>query len=94
MIDFDVQLTHPAIRDIREISEDAHSRIIDGIIGLRQDPFPFPPLKKKLKGFAFPLYRLRVADCRILYRIDKTTVTILRVVDRKDLEKAIKHLNR
>lgn len=54
MIDFDVQLTHPAIRDIREISEDAHSRIIDGIIGLRQDPFPFPPLKKKLKGFAFP----------------------------------------
>jgi len=35
-----------------------------------------------------------VADYRILYRIDKTTVTILRVVDRKDLEKAIKHLNR
>jgi mRNA-degrading endonuclease RelE of RelBE toxin-antitoxin system len=51
-------------------------------------------LKKKRRGFGFPLYRLRVADYRILYRIDETTVTIMRVVDRKDLERAIKRLKR
>jgi mRNA-degrading endonuclease RelE of RelBE toxin-antitoxin system len=63
-------------------------------MSLRQDRFPSPPLKKRLKGFGFPLYRLRIADCRLLYRIDEKTVTIMRVIDRKDLEKAIKHLKR
>jgi len=63
-------------------------------MSLRQDPFPSPPLKKRLKGFGYPLYRLRIADYRLLYRIDEKAVTIMRVVDRKDLEKAIKRLKR
>ena len=92
--DFAVQLAQPAIRDIGSLPDSVHSKIIDGIIGLRRDPFPFPPLKKKLKGFGIPLYRLRIADYRLLYRIDEKTVTIMRVVDRKDLEKAVKRLKR
>jgi mRNA interferase RelE/StbE len=92
--DFAVQLTQPAVRDIGSLPETVHSRVIEGILSLRQDPFPSPPLKKKLKGFGFPLFRLRIADYRLLYRIDEKTVTIMRVVDRKDLEKAIKRLKR
>lgn len=94
MADFAVQLTQPAVRDIRSLPGNIHSRIIEGIMSLRQDPFPSPPLKKKLKGFGFPLYRLRIVDYQLLYRIDEKTVTIMRVVDRKDLEKAIKRLKR
>ncbi len=94
MPDFAVQLTQPAIRDIESLPEAAHARIIEGILGLRKDPLPSPPVKKKLKGFGFPLYRLRIADYRLLYRIEAKTVTIMRIVDRKNLEKAIKHLKR
>jgi len=72
--------------------ETIRARIIEGIKSLGQDPFPSPPSKKKLKGFGFPCYRLRIADHRVLYRIDKITVTVMRIIDRKDLEKAIKRL--
>jgi mRNA interferase RelE/StbE len=92
--DFAVQLTQPAVRDVGSLPGTAHSRIIEGIMSLRRDPFPSPPLKKKLKGFGFPLFRLQIADYRLLYRIDEKTVTIMRVVDRKDLEKAMKRLKR
>ncbi len=92
MTDFAVQLTQPAIRDIQNLTDIFHSRIVESLEILRQDPFPSPPLKKKLKGFGFPLYRLRIADFRLLYRIDGKTITIMRVVDRKDLEKTIKRL--
>ena len=91
---FEIQLTQPAIRDLRPYSEAVHSRLVEGMLNLRKDPFPSPPLKKKLKGFGFPVYRLRIAEHRILYRIDEKTVTILRIVERKDLERAIRRLKR
>ena len=94
MADFAVPLTQPAVRDMGSLPGTAHSRVVEGIMSLRQDPFPSPPLKRKLKGFEFPLYRLRIADYRLLYRIDEKTVTVMRVVDRKDIEKAIKRLKR
>lgn len=51
-----------------------------------------PPRVKRLKGFRAPLYRLRSGDFRILYRIDGTTVTVLRLIDRKDLERTLRRL--
>ncbi len=47
---------------------------------------------KKLKGFTFAFYRLRAGNYRVLYRIDARLVTIMRVVNRKDLEKIAKRL--
>jgi len=73
-----VQLAQPAVRDIGSLPEDARAEILDGMVCLRQDPLPAPPLKRKLKGFGYPLHRLRIADYRILYRIDEKTVTIMR----------------
>jgi mRNA-degrading endonuclease RelE of RelBE toxin-antitoxin system len=87
--DFAVQLTRPAIRDIQKLPGVVHSKIIESLLSLQQNPFPQPPLKKRLKGFGFPVYRLRVADFRLLYRIDEKTITIMRVLDRKELEAAL-----
>jgi len=47
---------------------------------------------KKLKGFKPQLYRLRSGDYRILYRVMGETITLMRVIDRKDLEKIIKRI--
>jgi mRNA-degrading endonuclease RelE of RelBE toxin-antitoxin system len=51
-----------------------------------------PPRIKRLKGFAFPLYRLRSGDYRVLYRIDEAAVTVMRVINRKDLERTLRQL--
>ncbi len=76
------------------MAEADRSGVIDGLSKIEEDPLPDPPLKKKLKGFGFPLYRLRVGDYRILYRVDETTVTVMCVVARKELDRAVKRLRR
>lgn len=45
---------------------------------------------KKLRGYNPPLYRLRVGDKRILYRISGGEVILLKIVDRKKLKKELK----
>lgn len=47
---------------------------------------------KKLKGFTPPLYRLRVGDFRVLYRIMEKDVILLTAVDRKEMDKELKKL--
>lgn len=91
---FAIQLTQLAIRDLGLLPGTVHAKIIESLMSLREDPFPSPPLTKKLKGFGFPLYRLRLGDYRLLYRIDAHSITVMRVIHRKDLEKTIKRLKR
>jgi mRNA-degrading endonuclease RelE of RelBE toxin-antitoxin system len=86
-----VYLTRPAVNDLEEISEPVRSRILNDISSLERDPFPAGQ-SKKLKGFKFPLFRLRAGNHRVLYRIDQDVVTVMRVIDRKDLEKTIRRL--
>ncbi|MCK4430887.1 MAG: type II toxin-antitoxin system RelE/ParE family toxin [Candidatus Aminicenantes bacterium] len=47
---------------------------------------------KKLKGFKPPFYRVRSGDYRILYRLQEKTIIIMRVIDRKGLDRVIKGL--
>ncbi|MEE9258582.1 MAG: hypothetical protein V3U37_03475 [Nitrospinaceae bacterium] len=47
---------------------------------------------KKLKGFSPPLYRLRTGDKRVLYRISGKEVILLKVIDRRELERELKKL--
>lgn len=73
---------YPATQQI-EILKKIHSVLSD-------NPLPRPPLIKKLKGIKIPLYRLRIKNLRVIYRIVKTEVVILRIIDRKELELALK----
>ena len=91
---FDVQLTKPALADLDKASHSHHTDLIKGLENLARDPFPSGKGKKRLKGFKSPLYRLRVGDSRVLYRIDSNVVTIMRIIDRKGLQKTIKRIKR
>ena len=64
-------------------------QISQGIASLASDPLPLRPGTKKLKGYRPPLYRLRAGDFRVLYRVSGKTVTIIRVIARRDLERAL-----
>lgn len=61
---------------------------------LEGDPIGAPPRVKRLRGFGSPLYRLRSGDYRVLYRVEADLVTVMRIIDRKDLERELRRLRR
>jgi len=89
---FTVQLTRAAAKDLDDVPPAARAQVIEDLRTLEENPTARPPRIKRLKGFPFPLYRLRSGDFRVLYRIDATTITAMRVINRKDLEKTLRRL--
>jgi len=68
------------------------SQISEDLVALKTSPYGRPPRIKRLRGFAFPLYRLRCGTYRVLYRVDAATVTVMRAIDRKDLDRTLRQL--
>jgi mRNA interferase RelE/StbE len=90
---FQVVLTEHAIADLEEISKEIRAQVQRDLKTLQTSPLPSGAQIKRLKGFRPPIYRLRSGDFRVLYRIREDKVTVLRVIDRKLLERVIKRLN-
>ncbi|MBM3311930.1 MAG: type II toxin-antitoxin system RelE/ParE family toxin [Candidatus Aminicenantes bacterium] len=90
---FSVRLTDSAAADLDKISPEARRRLVDEIRKTGLHPFPPDPSAKKLKGFRPSLYRRRAGDFRILYRVEAETVFILRVINRRDLERILRRLH-
>ena len=92
MRNFHLQLTKSAVNDLDSISDDQREKILKDIKSLSGNPLSFGIPFKKLRGFKPPLYRLRSGDHRVLYQLQGDIVTIMRVIDLKDLEKIIKRI--
>lgn len=90
---FQVVLTEHAIADLEEVSKEIRGQIQRDLKTLGTSPLPSGTQIKRLKGFRPPIYRLRSGDFRVLFRIREDKVTVLRVIDRKLLERVIKRLN-
>ncbi len=89
MPDFAVVLTDRAIADLDALPLKARLQIAQDVASLARDPLAPRSGVKKLKGYRPPLYRLRAGDHRVLYRLAQKTVTILRVIDRRDLDRVL-----
>lgn len=87
-----VQLTRAAATDLDRLSVADRDHVTDDLRSLADDPIGGPPRIKRLKGFRFPLYRLRSGDYRVLYRIDEAIVTVMRVINRRDLDRTLRQL--
>jgi mRNA interferase RelE/StbE len=90
---FQVVLTEHAIADLEEVSQELREQIQRDLKTLQTSPLPSGTQSKRLKGFRPPIYRLRSGDFRVLYHIRGNRVTVLRVIDRKLLERVIRRLN-
>ena len=90
---FQVLLTEHAVADLEGVSKEIRQQIQRDLKTLQTSPLPSGIQIKRLKGFRPPIYRLRSGDFRVLYRIREDKVTVLRVIDRKLLERVIKRLN-
>jgi mRNA-degrading endonuclease RelE of RelBE toxin-antitoxin system len=73
------------------LAED-RSQISEDLVALKTSPYGRPPGIKRFRGFGFPLYRLRSGTYRVLYCVDAATVTVMRVIDRKDLDRTLRQL--
>jgi len=89
---FQVNLTEHATNDLKDISKEFRDKIHQDLKTLESAPFPSGNYIKRLRGFKPPVYRLRSGDFRVLYHIHGNTVTILRAIDRKLLERVLKRL--
>lgn len=89
MPEFEVVLTDRAIADLEALPLKLRLQVSQEIASLVPDPFPSHPGVRKLKGYRPPLYRLRAGDYRVLYRVSQQRVTVLRVIDRRDLERSL-----
>ena len=92
MTDFKLVLTDHAIADLKALPSGVRDQIHYDLESLEKDPFPAGTRIKRLKNFRPPVYRLRSGDFRVLYWIEDQTVIILRIIDRKLLDRVIKRL--
>jgi mRNA-degrading endonuclease RelE of RelBE toxin-antitoxin system len=86
-----VELSPRALRDLKTLEKAAAGEILDDLEILQTRPWPGLPKVKKLEGYK-NLYRLRTRDFRSLFEPTEKGVVVLRVLDRKELEKILRNL--
>ena len=91
-----IRLSAHADRDLEHLRKQdptLHGQLLQALLHLKTDPFPPPPKGKKLRGLNGVFWRLRVGAYRIVYRpIASQTLCILRVIPRRELERALRTL--
>lgn len=92
MSEFQIVLTEHAVADLDAVPKEYRTQIHEDIKTLQSAPFSSGTRIKRLRGFRPPVYRLRSGNLRALYRIQRDTIIVLRVIDRKVLERVIKRL--
>ncbi len=90
---FVVKTSKAFIKELDNLPAEVALEIVERLKILEVAPLPFgKSLIKKLRGFTPPLYRLRVGEYRVLYRIIKNEVIILKIIARKQLDRELKRL--
>lgn len=79
-----VEFAPSAARHLKKLSDPPLSVIIEKIEALKHDPRP--PGVEKIKGHS-SLYRVRVGEFRVVYKIDdsRASVEVTRIGDRKEV---------
>jgi len=87
-----IQLTRTAVKDLDRLDPALRDQLVCDLRDLQTDPTGRPPRIKRLRGYGAPLYRLRSGDYRVVYRLEEDLITVLRIINRRDLERALRQL--
>lgn len=79
-MEYDLRFGSRALKDLRRLDKRLSKRIVDRIERLTYD---LSGDVKKLTDFS-PSCRLRVGDYRVLFDVDRHTIVIQRVLDRRE----------
>lgn len=95
---FEILYTSAAQRDLKKLDEGTQRRILQDSLALQETPFPRGTRRKKIQGFSFPCYRLRIDTSsdsfRLFYGIDRNCIYILRVVPKREADRIIRSLRK
>lgn len=95
---FQVEFTTRAIRDLKKLPIKIQEHILKQSLILESEPFQFKNKIKRIKGFKFPCFRLRIDHVndsfRLFYGIEKNIIYVLRIISRKDADKIIKRIRK
>ena len=78
----EIQITKTAVKDIKKLDTSTRERILAGI-----NKLPLGDVKR-LQGYR-NYYRLRIGDFRIIFSLNKDTITIMTVLPRGEVYKNI-----
>jgi len=85
---FSLYFSKTALRDLKKLPLNIQKRIVKGCERLKTHPFPDSSHIKKLKGYK-NLYRLRIGDFRVVFKIGENKIFILTILSRQDFEKEL-----
>jgi mRNA-degrading endonuclease RelE of RelBE toxin-antitoxin system len=88
----DVILAPAAARDLDVLPSGRRAQVVDDLEAFAARPIASPPRLKQLRGFRPPLFRLRSGDYRLLFRTVGKQLHVYRIIDRKELERALSRL--
>ncbi len=85
---YEIQLTRAAERGLASLPKADTSRVDAAILGLAADRHP--PGSKKLQG-EVDLYRIRVGDYRVIYKVEaeRLVVLVVNIGNRRDVYRSI-----
>jgi len=91
---FIIQFEKSAARDLEGLPESDRRNVLKEIERyLTVDPFTILKTRiKKLHHLRLPLYRLRVGDYRVYYRIYHQAAVVMAVLNRRDSDRWLKSL--
>ena len=78
---YELFLENNVIKFLSKLNKDLSKRIFDKIETLRINPTP--PDSKRLVNVKDKVFRIRVGDYRVLYRIEGNTVVIVFLIDKR-----------
>jgi mRNA interferase RelE/StbE len=90
---FQIVLSLPAIKNLDGFSDGVCGKIVRALESLGDNPFPRGKAIKKIKGTNSDYYRLRVDKYRVFYMIEGNRAVVLRILNKKDVERVIRNLN-
>ena len=83
---FKVVFTEKAQKDLSDLPENEIDQFLSSCLRLESNPYPDGKHIKKLKGYK-DIYRLRIGDYRVVFEWKRNTVTVVRLLTRKDFGK-------
>ncbi|HET9619619.1 MAG TPA: type II toxin-antitoxin system RelE/ParE family toxin [Pseudolabrys sp.] len=85
---FEIILAPEAVEDFRGLKANVRAAVRDALgRHLRHEPRKLSRARiKRLRGLSRPQYRLRVDDVRIFYDVTETTVEILAILSKSEVE--------
>ena len=94
---FEIILAPEAVEDFRGLKANVRAAVRDALgVHLRHEPRKLSRARiKRLRGLSRPQFRLRVDDVRIFYDVTETTVEILAILSKSEVEEWLaRHGNR